>query len=313
MEWYELAYVYDVGVAQWVDFPRPLYPPDHPEGPVKDGPDIEAIKRGVSRLGRWEWGTFDQSYSNAFAHGKSANVGESGLEGVQRQADVAGANGALGERTYDVLLYARIPPGLPHSGEFAFDARAIELLKQANKIFANPNPPAPEEEAPRDVALNHMARRVGYAEQPWGSNIDRRTDGIHAAQDACAGGAHWLDKTAWCGSWCFYALKSAGVAQIGSFLASVAFIENYAKAASRCFKGWSWTRSGVYKGDLVVIGGYGVHVEMVRGFEGSAVLTYGGNTSPGTAGSQSNGGGAYRRVRYPHEVRGFAKVRYPDD
>ena len=67
------------------------------------------------------------------------------------------------------------------------------------------------------------------------------------------------------------------------------------------------------KGDLVVIGGYGVHVETVRGFYGSTTLTYGGNTSPGASGSQSNGGGAYERTRYPSEVRGYALVRYPGE
>jgi len=42
-------------------------------------------------------------------------------------------------------------------------------------------------------------------------------------------------------------------------------------------------------------------------------LTHGGNTSSGTSGSQSNGGGAYKRVRYPSEVRGYALVRYPGE
>ena len=66
-------------------------------------------------------------------------------------------------------------------------------------------------------------------------------------------------------------------------------------------------------GDLVVIGGYGVHVEMVRGFDGNNTLTYGGNTSPGSSGSQSNGGGAYSRSRTSGEVRGYALVRYPGE
>ena len=57
--------------------------------------------------------------------------------------------------------------------------------------------------------------------------------------------------------------------------------------------------------------GYGVHVEMVRGFDGSNTLTWGGNTSPGSSGSQSNGGGAYKRTRSPGEVRGYALVDYP--
>jgi hypothetical protein len=77
--------------------------------------------------------------------------------------------------------------------------------------------------------------------------------------------------------------------------------------------GWTTDRSLVKVGDLVIIGGYGVHVETVRGFSGSNTLTWGGNTSPGSSGSQSNGGGAYQRTRYPSEVRGYARVRYPGE
>ena len=56
-----------------------------------------------------------------------------------------------------------------------------------------------------------------------------------------------------------------------------------------------------------------MHVETVRGFDGSSTLTYGGNTSAGSSGSQSNGGGAYKRSRSSGEVRGYALVRYPDE
>jgi hypothetical protein len=67
----------------------------------------------------------------------------------------------------------------------------------------------------------------------------------------------------------------------------------------------------VTRGDLAVIGGYGVHVETVRGFDGSNTLTYGGNTSGTHEGSQSNGNGAYKRSRSSGEVRGYALVDYP--
>src|SRR4030095_17011521 len=146
-EGYELEDGYDIGPAQFVSFPRPLYPPDHPNGPVQNAPDCEAVKRAVARLGRWPWPSdpdgapFDQSYSNAFAHGKpGGNVGDSGVEGVQRQAGVAKAAGALGERTYDILLYARIPKGLAHAGEYAMDDRAIALLERAAKLFPKDEP-----------------------------------------------------------------------------------------------------------------------------------------------------------------------------
>jgi hypothetical protein len=163
----------------------------------------------------------------------------------------------------------------------------------------------------RQVALDHMEKRVGYTEQPDGSNTDTRDYGIRTAQVHCAGGGDYLIGTPWCGEWCYYALEAASVQGIDSHLASVAQIEDYARSKAKCYRGWTTDRSSVERGDLVVIGGYGVHVEMVRGFDGSNTLTYGGNTSPGTSGSQSNGGGAYERSRSPGEVRGYACVDYP--
>ena len=102
---------------------------------------------------------------------------------------------------------------------------------------------------------------------------------------------------------------------IDSHIASVAQIEDNAKRGGKCYRGWTTDRSRIRPGDLVVVGGYGVHVEMVSGPPRSdgGVPTYGGNTSSGVAGSQSNGGGAFARVRYPSEVRGFALVAFPGD
>jgi hypothetical protein len=315
--WHELAYVYDPGVAQWVSCPRPLYSPSDPDGPSKDGPDVEAVKRAVSRLGRWPWPTdpdgapFDRTYSDAFAKGRSPNAGDSGMAGVQRQANVAKASGQMGERSYTILLTARIPKGLPHAGEFAMDAKAIALLQEAEKQFNKPNSTSPTAD-PIGAVLDHLERRLGYTESPSGSNCDTRPDGIRTAQDHTAGGATWLRNQPWCGCWCYYALEAGNVKRLDSHLASVASIEDYAKQGAKCYRGWTTDRSKAGPGDLAIIGGYGVHVETVRGFSGSSTLTYGGNTSPGSGGSQSNGGGAYARTRYSSEVRGYALVDYSD-
>ena len=240
-------------------FPRPMYPPDakgQGKTPSKDGPDTIAYKRTVSRAGRWTWQKFDDSYSDNFAHGKN-ELTDSGVAGMQTQQKID-ATGWIGEKTFNSLRSIRIPEGLPHAGEPAMDATAANLINDAYDLFKGGGGD------PRQKALDHLERRVGYTEQPANSNTDNRSDGIRTGQLHCAGGADWLIGEPWCGVWAFYALETAGVAKIDSHLASVAQIEDYARAGSKCYKGWTTDRSKVKKGDLVIIGGYGVHVETVR-------------------------------------------------
>jgi hypothetical protein len=165
---------------------------------------------------------------------------------------------------------------------------------------------------PRERAIEHLKDRLNYTESPADSNSDDRSDGISTSQRHTAGGATWLDYQPWCGCWCYYAAETAGVIGIDSHMASVAQIEDFARQGQKCYRGWTGDRGRVQPGDLAVIGGYGVHVETVRGFDGSNTLTYGGNTSSGSSGSQSNGGGAYARTRTSGEVRGYALVDYPE-
>jgi hypothetical protein len=315
-EWYQQAY--KGGPMVKVDgFPRPLYPPDvQGYTPSKDGPDVEAYKRTVSRAGRWPWQTFDQRFSNSFSHGSSGNVGETGVAGVQRQQKLD-PTGYIGQATFNTLRSIRVPTG-PHEGEMAMDAYAASLINQAWKLYAGKPPeptptPDPAPQSARSKLAAHFDKRNGYTESPANSNCDSRSDGIRTSQDKTAGGATWLRYQPWCGCWCFYALDSVGVKNMGSWMASVSSIESYAKQKLYCFTGWTGDRSKVRVGDLAVIGGSGVHVETVRGFSGSSTLTWGGNTSSGSSGSQSNGGGAFQRTRSPNEVYGYALVRYPGE
>lgn len=118
---------------------RALYPPSNPSGKPasSDGPDVTAIKRAVSRLGRWPWQAFDDTYSRAFALGSSGNVRDSGVAGVQRQQGID-PTGNVGDATYQALRYAKIPAGLPHAGEPAFDDPALELLERSHELEASP-------------------------------------------------------------------------------------------------------------------------------------------------------------------------------
>lgn len=172
----------------------------------------------------------------------------------------------------------------------------------------------------RGKALRRMSTHRGITEEPHGSNTDLRPHkgdkrwGIRKAQLALGA---WLVGLPWCGTWCAWALNAAGVRGVTYRLASVALIEDDARAAAGPFWDWQppsgWRK--VLRGDLVVWYGRGVHVEMVRAFKQAGgqvyVVTDGGNTSSGASGSQSNGGGSYRRVRPLYQVHGFALVDYP--
>jgi len=130
--WYEQPYVLQPSGAPSVKMPRALYAPANPSGNVAsyDGPDVQAYKRTVSRLGRWPWQTFSNEYSKAFAYGSSGNVGDTGIAGVQRQQGIDDT-GQLGSATFEVLRTALVPAGKPHAGEYAMDAYAVNLLQEA--------------------------------------------------------------------------------------------------------------------------------------------------------------------------------------
>lgn len=119
-------------------FPRALYNPaavHHGKEPSVDGDDVIAYKRIVSRGGRWPWQPFDDSYSDAFALGDpSSDVARSGVAGFQRQQKIQDT-GWLGEKTFNAMLYARVPTGLPHAGEPLCDAEAVRLINSAYDRF----------------------------------------------------------------------------------------------------------------------------------------------------------------------------------
>ena len=151
------------------------------------------------------------------------------------------------------------------------------------------------------AALGWAKAHLFVTEKPAGSNGG---PGISTWQQEFGFG-----RVPWCGIFCGKALRAAGVS-VTSRVASVALIEADARAHRAPFKGWtSWQNAK--PGDLAVIGGHGVHVELVRSVGNGGINTYGGNTSAGTAGSQSNGGGSFPRFRPAGAVTGIAQVKYP--
>src|SRR4029077_10514086 len=129
-EWYETPYKTKKPLPV-PGFPRPLYPPDAAEVgkvPSSNGPDVEAYKRTIWRAGRWPGpaSNFDRAFSNSFSHGKSGNVGETGVAGFQRQMKVDDT-GWIGEKTFNMLRSVRVPTG-PNEGQMAMDANAANLI-----------------------------------------------------------------------------------------------------------------------------------------------------------------------------------------
>lgn len=164
---------------------------------------------------------------------------------------------------------------------------------------------------PREKAVRFAKSYAGKApEQPAGSNSSPI---ISRWQRQIAGGAPFLDHAPWCGVFAGVCLEHAGVKGVTSRIAAVAFIEDDARSHRAPYRGWTTDPRGVLRGDLVVLFGRGVHVEVVVSVDVARGLVYtvGGNTSSGAAGSQSNGGGCYARVRSIHDVHGFALVNYP--
>jgi hypothetical protein len=113
-------------------FQRALYPPDSAaqgKSPSKPGPDVKAVKRAISRMGLWTWQEFDENYSNSFSHGSSKNG--PGVAEFQERYVACQPTGWYGGKTHEVLRTSKIPKGLPHAGEWAFDGTAINLYRQA--------------------------------------------------------------------------------------------------------------------------------------------------------------------------------------
>jgi len=117
-----------------IPFKRPLYPPSYIGERTKDGQDIIAVKRMVSRLGLWPWGQFDDSYYEGFSKGQKNRLGRpikgrEGVAGLQRKLNIK-ATGYYGKATHLASTNLRIPTGLPHAREFAWDQTAINLYKK---------------------------------------------------------------------------------------------------------------------------------------------------------------------------------------
>jgi hypothetical protein len=131
--------------------------------------------------------------------------------------------------------------------------------------------------------------------------------------------APWLDPleaefgfrgAPYCGIGVGHCLRVAGVPGISSRVAAVAFIEDDARAGSNGFAKLV-PHDQAEAGDAAIMFGRGVHVELVVRRYSWGLETSVFNTSPeGASGSQSNGGGVYRRKRPWSYVYAVASPAY---
>lgn len=273
-------------------WPRPLYPPDAAPGhtPSADGPDVLALKRALWRGGRWEGpaSRFDDSYSNAIAHGKTGGaVADSGTAGFQRAQGIqpTGWVGVGANQTANAIRSARIPAGLPNAGQPLLDATAVALVEEAIQLFGGA-----AAITVREKALARARSQIGVTESPYGSNEVLYSD--------------WYGMVGpWCAmfvTWCFE-LAAADLGKDspsfvrGSYYAYVPYLLEDARAGRRGLSisgspepGWlavyDWERNGVPDH-------LGIFEEWIGGRTFSAIE---GNTS---SSSDSNGGQVQRRQR----------------
>jgi hypothetical protein len=260
---------------------RPLYPPDassRGKKPSEDGADVEAIKRAVSRSGHWPWATFDEAYSNGFSHGRSGNVSENGLAGLQRQNGID-ASGWMGEGTYNLIRSALIPAGLPNAGEPLLDATALKLLEQYRDELAHGATTL------RAAALAKARSQLGYRESPNGTNGNM------------FGSWYGMNFEPWCAMFVTWAFENAGGSPSfarGSRYAYCPYIVQDARAGRNGLT----TTSKPIPGDLVLYDwhrdGEHDHIGLFESGSASSFDAIEGNTSTS---NDSNGGQVMRRAR----------------
>lgn len=143
------------------------------------------------------------------------------------------------------------------------------------------------------------AKYVGTVEQPPNSNSGDRVEEFQAATTVA--GTGWP----WCQAFVRFVLDKAGAQKNGYRGAYVPNFETWAKAAGL------WTQKPK-AGYAVVFEFTGDdesdHVGIFVAMGVNVVHTIEGNTSRDFLGSQSNGGGVFRRSRNHYQIKGYIKT-----
>jgi hypothetical protein len=153
----------------------------------------------------------------------------------------------------------------------------------------------------RARAVENCRKYLGVNEDPPNSNRGEHID------DWCRrvyGGTG----VPWCA--CFATCMAWDAGAVGSSSAAVQYCIELAKQHSGIYRGWTTDPDDVLRGDLAVISCSTCHIGMVVDSD-DAYHTIEGNTSPGSEGSQYDGGCVAERHR-EGAVVGWCLVDYPD-
>jgi hypothetical protein len=155
----------------------------------------------------------------------------------------------------------------------------------------------------RARALTNAKREIGVKEMPPGSN-----DGPRVEQYQAVTGAY---RAAWCASFVAWSYKQAGYPLTGF---NTAYCPSYVQQSRQNKQLRQVLAKNVLPGDIAMFDWGNDNVSDHIGFVTSRVAADGsfgtveGNTSTGTAGSQSNGGCVAARRRNTRDVLCFVRV-----
>lgn len=152
---------------------------------------------------------------------------------------------------------------------------------------------------PGQVALDWARQQIGTTESPPNSNRGPQID---------VWAAFWgLVAAQWCGVFAGYAVKKVAGAKVTSWLPYAPSITADALANRNGLKAVPFSQGRA--GDLGTLWN-GQHIALIDRIEGDFAWTVEGNTSSGTAGSQSNGGGVFARKRHRSDFDCIARPDY---
>jgi hypothetical protein len=164
------------------------------------------------------------------------------------------------------------------------------------------NPAPGPAKSSRQLAVDNCRKYLGVSENPPESN--RGSPEPSGWQNRVYGD----DGVPWCA--CFSTCMAWDSGVVGGSSAAVQYIVSMAQSGQGMFRGWTTDPANVLQGDMAIVSCTTCHVGMVVDSD-DACHTIEGNTSPGSEGSQFNGGCVAERHRSRGEIVGWALVDYP--